>query len=104
MERAHTIIRHICLRQQHITLPRHAPRNRMNSKPHINPLMPQHPRNLTNGILRLRNRHSIAHHNNDALSRRECVGCFLDVGFGDRAFHFVVFVGNGRDAAEDDVR
>jgi len=75
----------------------------MNSKPNINTLMLQHPRNITDRILCLRYCHAIPDNNNHTFSSSERVGYFVDIGFRYRAFDFVVAVVGWWDPAEENV-
>ena len=75
----------------------------MDRKTHVNAFVLQHPRDLTDRILRLRNSHAVPDDDNNALSRRQCVSRFLYGSLGDRTFDFVFRVVSGCYAAEENV-
>src|SRR2546429_5160054 len=66
-----TVVWHRCLGEQHVTLTRHAPGDRVDCEPHVDIFCPQHLRDFRDGVLGLRDGHAVANDDDDALSTGE---------------------------------
>jgi hypothetical protein len=68
------VVGHLGLGEQHVHVPGHAARDRVDREAHVDALLAQQLGDLVDRVLRLRDRHAVARHDDDALRLAQQLG------------------------------